>query len=361
MVENYREIIIKNSFCFKNYRYACKELNEEIRNGKSKVAQLENWNRFFSFHKKGNSIVVDEVRDISLPIINKRKKIKGKWTCLAESILHNEFKENNISEIKGSKKDYLRILGLCSPLYLKLRYKNIEDEPFDSEAKSFLKAYDIDYNIWLNFCLEAERCFTAIISNAFKSLEAHNIITVNRDEYVIVREKFNANGSKYLIKEYANKEELDIINRTSEMLAEQLTDDDISDKLKSYVTKNGKRKFSNTQIMYIKNSFQKYRDNLKDVLESALDCQDVYRVTTIGKGSEFESSMTDELDYERVMTRMMDKVCCRICEMINNLYEKHKIDDDVRVQYFVLLQEILRDKSVLDDDMYSGITEMYFC
>ena len=371
MLDEYKDIIKNNKFRFDNYRVACQELGEKIKGGASKMSQLEDWNRYFTFHKDGNAIVVDVIRDVPLPLINKRRKIKGKWTMLIQSILYDAFskqkEETGNYEIRGTKRDYLRLLGLCSPFYLEARYKPLgdvisetEDDAFKDNLISYLEAYHITDDVWLNFCIEVEKSFTNIISNAFKSLESHNIICSDKDTYVIIREKYSKNGESYFVKEYATEKEKELIERISRKLAEVLTDDDDSIRLKSLTTKSGKRKFSDTQIMYILNYFKDYQSELNDTLRSALDCVYVYRLTTIDVGSEADINMIGEIDFDRAMTRMMDKTCTKIYSNIETLYEKYKIEEETKIQYLVLLQEVVRDKEVLDDDMYSAIGEMYF-
>lgn len=371
MLDEYKDIIKNNKFRFDNYRVACKKLGEKIRGGTSKISQLEDWNRYFTFHKDGNAIVVDVIRDVPLPLINKRRKIKGKWTMLIQSILYDAFskqkEETGDYEIKGTRRDYLRLLGLCSSFYLEARYKplsdiisEMEDGAFKDDLVSYLEAYHITDDVWLDFCIEVEKVFTNIISNAFKSLESHNLIRSDKDTYVIIREKYSKNGGSYFVKEYATEKEKELIERISRKLAEVLTDDDDSIRLKSLTTKSGKRKFSDTQIMYILNYFKDYQSELNDTLRSALDCVYVYRLTTIDVGSEADMNMIGEIDFDRAMTRMMDKTCTKIYSNIETLCEKYKIEEETKIQYLVLLQEVVRDKEVLDDDMYSAIGEMYF-
>ena len=371
MLDEYKDIIKNNKFRFDNYRVACKELGEKVKGGTSKISQLEDWNRYFTFHKDGNAIVVDVIRDVPLPLINKRRKIKGKWTMLIQSILYDAFskqkEETGDYEIKGTRRDYLRLLGLCSSFYLEARYKplsdiisEMEDGVFKNNLVSYLEAYHITDDVWLDFCIEVEKVFTNIISNAFKSLESHNIIRSDKDTYVIIREKYSKNGESHFVKEYATEKEKELIDRISRKLAEVLTDDDDSIRLKSLTTKSGKRKFSDTQIMYILNYFKDYQSELNDTLRSALDCVYVYRLTTIDVGSEADMNMIGEIDFDRAMTRMMDKTCTKIYSNIETLCEKYKIEEETKIQYLVLLQEVVRDKEVLDDDMYSAIGEMYF-
>ena len=371
MLDNYREIIKNNNFRFENYKVACKELEEKVKAGKSKILQLDEWNRHFAFHKEDNAIVVDVIRDRPLPKINKRKRIKGKWTMLIQSILYDAFSEQmeeaGTYEIRGTKKDYLKLLGLCSPFYIEARYKSVadmlavaEDEEFKANLSHFLEAYHIDDDVWLDFCFVAEKAFTNIISNAFKSLEDHNLISSNKDAYVIVREKYYPNGKSYFVKEYATDKEREIIEKYSHKVSEELTDDEDSVRLKNILTKGGRRKFSNSQILYLTNSYKMYQDLLNESLQSALNCVYVYRLTTINVGTETDLNLIGEIDYDRAMTRIMDKTCIKLYDHIEHLYEKNKIEEETKIQYLVLLQEVVRDKEVLDDDMYSAIGEMYF-
>lgn len=371
MTENYREIIKNNNFRFENYKLACKELDEKVKTGKSKLLQLDEWNRHFAFHKESNAIVIDVIRDTPLPKINKRKRIKGKWTMLIQSILYDAFskqmEETGTYEIKGTKKDYMKLLGLCSPFYLKARYKTLadmlneaDDDKFKSNLTCYLEAYHIDDDVWLDFCLKVERAFTNIISNAFKSLEDHNLISSDKDIYIIVREKYSGNGKSYYIKEYATDKERAIIERYSRQISEELTDDEDSMKLKTIITKKGRRKFSNSQIMFLTNSYKAYQEILNESLQSALNCVYVYRLTSINIGSEADLNLIGEIDYDRAMTRIMDKTCTKLYDHFESLCEKYQIEEETKIQYLVLLQEVVRDKEVLDDDMYSAIGEMYF-
>ena len=57
----------------KNYKELCILVEEEIKDGNSKKAQMKDFERYFKYHKQGNSIVIDEVFDAPLPIEDNRK------------------------------------------------------------------------------------------------------------------------------------------------------------------------------------------------------------------------------------------------------------------------------------------------
>lgn len=48
---------------FKNYKELCNYINEEPKKANSKVAQLKEWERYFSFRKEGQKIIITEVFD----------------------------------------------------------------------------------------------------------------------------------------------------------------------------------------------------------------------------------------------------------------------------------------------------------
>ena len=63
---------INNGQKFKNYKALCEFMEEPVKTGKSKQLQMKNWERYFQYHKEGNSIVVDAVYDEALK--KERKK-----------------------------------------------------------------------------------------------------------------------------------------------------------------------------------------------------------------------------------------------------------------------------------------------
>ena len=52
---------IKAGMVIKNYKELCLLLDEKVKGGESKKAQLREFERFVKYHKDGNKIIVDEV------------------------------------------------------------------------------------------------------------------------------------------------------------------------------------------------------------------------------------------------------------------------------------------------------------
>lgn len=73
---------------FKNYKVACEFLEEEIKSGKSKKIQLEDWERYFAFHKEGQKIIIDCIYNDVIPKTDKR--LEGNNSTLRDK-LRNKF------------------------------------------------------------------------------------------------------------------------------------------------------------------------------------------------------------------------------------------------------------------------------
>lgn len=58
---------------FKNYKVLCKYLGEDIKTGSSKKSQVKEWNRYFSFIKEGQKIIITKIYDTPKNKIDNRK------------------------------------------------------------------------------------------------------------------------------------------------------------------------------------------------------------------------------------------------------------------------------------------------
>jgi hypothetical protein len=52
---------ITEGLVIKNYKELCNLLNESIKTGKAKQLQLEDWERYFNYERKGNSFIIREI------------------------------------------------------------------------------------------------------------------------------------------------------------------------------------------------------------------------------------------------------------------------------------------------------------
>lgn len=63
---------IKEGMRVPSYREMCRLLEQPIKTGKSKQLQCMDWERYFSYHKEGNSYIIDEIYENPLPKIDLR-------------------------------------------------------------------------------------------------------------------------------------------------------------------------------------------------------------------------------------------------------------------------------------------------
>ena len=56
MNEKIKELYVGQEFA--NYRRLCEFLGEKVKNGHSKQCQVKNFERYFSFQRQGNKIII---------------------------------------------------------------------------------------------------------------------------------------------------------------------------------------------------------------------------------------------------------------------------------------------------------------
>ena len=117
--------MLKTGQIFKNYKELCEYLGEATKGGDSKKAQMKEWKNYFSYHKDGYKIIIDEIynntdtlytpggnnhknMDIYLPYI---------YQCIYRSFPENQsmtklicktlklFDENILKELYGTSKE----------------------------------------------------------------------------------------------------------------------------------------------------------------------------------------------------------------------------------------------------------------
>ncbi|AJA48651.1 phage-like protein [Clostridium pasteurianum DSM 525 = ATCC 6013] len=90
---------------YKSYRAICTTLEEEIKTGNAKIAQLKDWSRYFRYHKEGNGFIVDEIYGIPKEKVDNRKGHSGKS--------------------EGSRNNYIGIYGKYIDILLENKLYNI--------------------------------------------------------------------------------------------------------------------------------------------------------------------------------------------------------------------------------------------
>lgn len=70
MNEKIKELYVGQEFA--NYRRLCEFLGEKIKSGSSKISQIKEWNRYFTYTKKGNKFIIIDIYNIPKDKIDNR-------------------------------------------------------------------------------------------------------------------------------------------------------------------------------------------------------------------------------------------------------------------------------------------------
>jgi len=76
-LENIIKIKLSIDMAIKNYKEMCFLLEEKEKQGKSRLLQIANWERYFKWHKDGQKFIIDEVFEMPIEKIDNRGKSIG--------------------------------------------------------------------------------------------------------------------------------------------------------------------------------------------------------------------------------------------------------------------------------------------
>jgi len=110
----------------KNYKIMCNILDEDERNGgKSKVAQIKEWKRFFNFEREGHKFKVIEIYDVPLPKQDERRLGNNSIYISSIELILTDFllkqKDNNYVLTKNR---WFYLLGMVNRNYLEEKYED---------------------------------------------------------------------------------------------------------------------------------------------------------------------------------------------------------------------------------------------
>lgn len=119
----------------KNYKELCSLLEEKIRtNTKDKTPQLEEWSRYFKYHKQGNSFVIDEIYNNPLPEPFRTDDVYSAYiqVILCNYLIQPENLKNNCSCLL-TKKQLFNLCGMVNNSYINDGQKHDIIEKFKKE------------------------------------------------------------------------------------------------------------------------------------------------------------------------------------------------------------------------------------
>lgn len=212
----------------KNYKEMCKLLNQSPTTGEARQNQIKNWERYFSFERNGQKIIVKEIFDTPIPLPEKPKKVKtksvvkkeniktkikkgGKYLGDGEIILKYLLTQKGETPYFITKSQLIKDLGLVNELYQNCTLSCIQKE---------LNNQNISNQHLINCYKICNSQFYQFINRLLNSLEKRGIINCSKVCIALYRnidtnqiEEISLNNSQYINKlEKLNAKVLDIMN-----------------------------------------------------------------------------------------------------------------------------------------------------
>ncbi len=207
---------LKHGMLVKNYNELCKLLDEPSKTGKGKILQLQDWARYFDFHKneKSQSYIIDKVYAEPYPKDEFRKDVI--YSKLIQYILAERLSLEGTNEIDMTKRQLYLYLGLVNSKY-------INDIEKQNALKAFYEKHQNDmtteqsFYYYNDFSVHTNRRLDNIIESALSSMESRKLIIRNK-RYKIVEEILTEGRKTRKMRSANNNEISNIIDITREYL-----------------------------------------------------------------------------------------------------------------------------------------------
>lgn len=161
---------LKEGMIVKNYPEMCELLDQKVTGGKSKKLQVEDWERYFAYHKQGQKFIIDKVYDIPKPKIKaSRKGIGSVYSNIIQSLIIHMLLKNKKHSFSISKSKFIEDLGITNRNYYECKQKL-------NELSNFL---EIDIMYIYDFYNINDSNFKSMVQRALQALEDKRIIRVS--------------------------------------------------------------------------------------------------------------------------------------------------------------------------------------
>ena len=284
---------LKINDTFKNYKELCAYLGEEPKKANSKVAQLKEWERYFSFRKEGQKIIITEVFDTPKDKVDNRGGNNNKNVKPMMDYLMSEF---NADEYLNQ---YFTISN-WSTLILHLLSKDVCDMTYrdDDAVFEYCGQYNIlDPKLFREYVGTVKFVTKNLITTAFRGLQKQGHLKYTEGY------KFRYQGEKY-DKMIATDELNDYIDQMEHEICETLNNEFFCNK-----------KIKGKQLIYI---LQHSKDKEK------LQLYNEMRMQCMNDSNDVLCALNDAIWYEDADSRdFIDGEDKRLL----NYYKAYKITD----------------------------------
>lgn len=169
---------------FSSYKELCKALDEEVKDGYSKIVQLKHWETYFKWERKGNSYIITKIKDVNF-LPSRFKATTGRkkeYIVFMEQILlnilyyHNRQEGANNFKIMTVSNSYLReVLGMVNEKYKKYYTKN----------GKLSKEIGVELSHIKDFYSRNSSMFNRDIENVLKNLRNKRLINFSKKRYIV--------------------------------------------------------------------------------------------------------------------------------------------------------------------------------
>lgn len=319
---------------FKNYKVTCEFLEEEVKSGKSKKLQLEDWMRYFDYHKEGNKIIIDNIYEIEKE--KKDARTKGNNSIYMEDISNlilDLLAQNDKDELFLSAGTLLKNLDMVNNNYSQGRQ-------YISKLSELVNVPE--QNIY-DFYNHTQSKLKGSVERSLNNLRKKSLIIWEKVVAVCIRHgNIQTNELKQIklnVNENSNRAYIDtiLIHREATKLEKQLIL-----KVEKEVLKE--LKCDNQQQVFISGQWNYFRKRVNSILKDSGNIQYYY-------------------DSYRITYNKDD-----IAEEIENLKEKHKLSDmegfitrsnlNVKVQNGLIDSAIRRNENATKKILQNAIEEL---
>lgn len=193
---------------YRNYKELCAVLEEEIKKGNSKTAQMKEWEKYFKFEKEeqGNVITVFEIYDT--PIIKdlEKEKINNSYMdnfriSLAASLLELAREENKKNEgiyrFVLPKNKWFDVIGMCGNRY-KTAKRELDKHGIESgylqylfkQIKEFENSSDKEKAFFLNESLKvSSQKMNSVFTYAINAFANKKMLMDTQKTFIVIDSK----------------------------------------------------------------------------------------------------------------------------------------------------------------------------
>lgn len=300
---------LKENQVFKNYKELCNYLSQPIGTGNKKIYQLQDFERYFEFHKQGHKIIIDNVYSEPLTDFS-----KGIYSNLIQKLLLDlmtrELKRGN-HKLLFSKGQLYNALYMVNSGYAKGKHNQ----------EQLIKALDIrSYDI-KEFYSRIESSLNNMLKRSLKSLASKSLIDYNEVTVMCISYMIDDDTMETSIKVATDEERKFILEMQKEVLEEIQCSD-----IKEVVLKNKWEIFNNKTIDKINNNLINIPRAFYEKVNYYYNAYDIV----------FISSISDEIDkLEQYILKDKDNVANNLNkELVQRYKEGYKKKHSQAVEEF---------------------------